>query len=199
MTSTARSVMRLASSWMVITSGMITSRDDLLARPSAGRWPRSRARGGGGSEASERSRCSSSSALATVSWPRARRSSPPACARAWPSRRSCRRGRCVRGPSSLFLGRGGACAGRARCRDRRFVAEALARLVLGLALALFLGRAARVLVALARFGGLALGAARRPRARRGGAHRPRRRGAPPPRARARRPAPCARRVASRPR
>ena len=76
MTSTERSVMRLASSWMVITSGMITSRMTLSRGCTTPAWrsfSRSRRRR---SEASERSRCASSKALLIVSLMRSRRSSP---------------------------------------------------------------------------------------------------------------------------
>ena len=76
MTSTERSVMRLASSWMVITSGMITSRMTLSRGCTTPAWrsfSRSRRRR---SEASERSRCASSKALLMVSLMRSRRSSP---------------------------------------------------------------------------------------------------------------------------
>ena len=76
MTSTERSVMRLASSWMVSTSGMITSRMTLsrgCTKPAWRSFSRSRLRF---SEASERSRCASSKALLMVSLMRSRRSSP---------------------------------------------------------------------------------------------------------------------------
>ena len=72
MTSTDRSVMRLASSWMVITSGMITSRITLsrgCCTPAWRSFSRSRLRR---SEASERSRCASSKALLMVSLMRSR-------------------------------------------------------------------------------------------------------------------------------
>ena len=75
MTSTDRSVMRLASSWIVITSGMITSRMTLsrgCCTPARRNFSRSRLRR---SEASERSRCASSNALLIVSLMRSRRSS----------------------------------------------------------------------------------------------------------------------------
>ena len=68
--------MRLASSWMVITSGMITSRMTLSRGCTTPAWrsfSRSRRRR---SEASERSRCASSKALLMVSLMRSRRSSP---------------------------------------------------------------------------------------------------------------------------
>ena len=68
--------MRLASSWMVITSGMITSRMTLSRGCTTPAWrsfSRSRRRF---SEASERSRCASSKALLMVSLMRSRRSSP---------------------------------------------------------------------------------------------------------------------------
>ena len=67
--------MRLASSWMVITSGMITSRMTLSRGCTTPAWrsfSRSRRRC---SEASERSRCASSKALLMVSLMRSRRSS----------------------------------------------------------------------------------------------------------------------------
>ncbi len=67
--------MRLASSWMVITSGMITSRMTLSRGWTTPAWrsfSRSRRRL---SEASERSRCASSKALLMVSLMRSRRSS----------------------------------------------------------------------------------------------------------------------------
>src|SRR5207247_297497 len=70
------SVMRLASSWMVITSGMITSRMTLSRGCTTPAWrsfSRSRRRR---SEASERSRWASSKALLMVSLMRSRRSSP---------------------------------------------------------------------------------------------------------------------------
>ena len=76
MTSTERSVMRLASSWMVITSGMMTSRMTLSRGCTTPAWrsfSRSRRRF---SEASERSRCASSKALLMVSLMRSRFSSP---------------------------------------------------------------------------------------------------------------------------
>ena len=76
MTSTERSVMRLASSWMVITSGMITSRMTLSRGCTTPAWrsfSRSRRRF---REASERSRCASSKALLMVSLMRSRFSSP---------------------------------------------------------------------------------------------------------------------------
>ena len=76
MRSTARSVMRLESSWMVITSGMITSRMTLSRGCTTPAWrsfSRSRRRL---REASERSRCASSKALLMVSLMRSRRSSP---------------------------------------------------------------------------------------------------------------------------
>ena len=75
MTSTARSAMRLASSWMVMTSGITTSRT-IFSRdweiPIALSFSRSRLRF---SEASERSRCFSSKALLMVSLTRSRFSS----------------------------------------------------------------------------------------------------------------------------
>ncbi len=76
MRSTARSVMRLESSWMVMTSGMITSRMTLSRgcwMPACLSFSRSRLRR---SDASERWRCASSKALLIVSLPRSRRSSP---------------------------------------------------------------------------------------------------------------------------
>ena len=75
MTSTDRSVMRLASSWMVITSGMITSRITLSRGSCTPAWrsfSRSRLRR---REASERSRWASSKALLMVSLIRSRLSS----------------------------------------------------------------------------------------------------------------------------
>ena len=74
--STARSVMRFDSSWMVIASGMTTSRTIFslgCGMPMALSFSRSRLRL---SEASERSRCCSSKALLMVSLTRSRRSSP---------------------------------------------------------------------------------------------------------------------------
>src|SRR5271157_3232382 len=69
MTSTARSAMRLASSWIVIVSGIVTSRTIFsfgsLSRWPVMRWTRRR------NEATERSRTSSAdSAVTTVSRPR---------------------------------------------------------------------------------------------------------------------------------
>ena len=195
MTSTARSDMRLARSWMVIASGIVTSRTSfsfgsLEAWPLS-RWVRRR------NEATERSRTSSArSAVTSVRRPRcfsapARGAARGTCGRTRRRRRTARRAalppRRLRAP--------------ARAADRRalglFLAEALLGDFAGLALGFFLALVALVLLALARFGGFALGCGRRLRARRGGALLPRRSCALRLRARASRPAHArARRVSS---
>ena len=73
MTSTARSAMRLASSWTVIVSGMTTSRTIFSRGPCSSVRARSRSRRRR-IEASERSRSVSSRALTSVSLPRRRSS-----------------------------------------------------------------------------------------------------------------------------
>jgi hypothetical protein len=71
-TSTARSAMRLASSWMVIVSGMTTSRMIFSRGPS---WARARSRSRRRRiEVSDRARSESSSAVERVSLPRRRSS-----------------------------------------------------------------------------------------------------------------------------
>src|SRR5579883_2551541 len=166
MTSTARSAMRLASSWMVIASGIVTSRTSfslasLPAAPRIRRWVRRR------NEATERSRTSpTSAAFCTVRRPR--RFSPPAPrvgrAGAAGRARAPRRARTL-----VVVGLGNDLAqveGRARGLRpggrggglglRLAVAEALRRLPLGALFRLLLVAAAILLLALARFGGLAL-------------------------------------------
>ena len=113
MTSTARSVMRLASSWMVIASGMVTSRTSFsfgsaLAWPLS-RWVRRR------NEATERSRTSSArSAVTKVRRPRSLAGAPrgaagrAAAGRAAPGRRDVRgvsssSTSSVRRPGTAFL------------------------------------------------------------------------------------------------
>ena len=161
MTSTARSDMRLASSWMVIVSGIVTSRT-IFSFCSLSRWPvmrcvRRR------NEATERSRSSSAlSAVTSVRRPRCfgapargafgagagRTGAPP-----MPRRAGRRSSSSASGVSLRAIGAAGL-----RLGLFFLAAETLLGDFVGLALGLFVVAAAIFLVALARFGGLALGA-----------------------------------------
>src|SRR4029078_6928987 len=172
MTSTARSAMRLASSWMVIASGIVTSRTSFsfgsLLRSPVRRCTRRR------NDASERSR--TSSAVMAVTSVRRRRG--PSVARFAP-RVARRLGAGLRraGRALRRGGRAHRAAGAAadharafgfffrfelRAHARRFrrglaFAEALLGDLVGLLLGFVVVLAALVFLALARFGGLALG------------------------------------------
>src|SRR3981081_2666889 len=173
-TSTARSAMRLASSWIVIASGIVTSRTSFSFGSFAAwpfrRWTRRR------KDATERSRTSpASSAVTTVRRPRlfcgpARVGFGAVAGRAGPPpRRGGRRGAAAAAGRArrvvvLDLGldvaqvdRNGG-GGGGRLGLRLVVAEPLLGFLLGLPVGLGGGAAAVFLVALARFGALALGA-----------------------------------------
>ena len=172
MTSTARSDMRLASSWMVIVSGSTISRA-IFSFWSCAPWPFSRCVRRRNA-ATERVRSSSPAvALATVSRPRLR-CSPPRGGRGVGTTTFCpgrARAPDAGRPAALILfadggagersGRGRRRARLGRARDRRgrrrFAAgKAATRLFLRLPLEIGFLRAAKFFVALARFGGLAL-------------------------------------------
>src|SRR5215471_817041 len=142
--------MRLASSWMVMVSGMVTSRTSFSLGSSAAcpfsRWTRRR------KAATDRSRSSSAlSAVTTVSRPRLFCPPPRAGFGAAAGRAAAR----ARGLVVVGLER------RPRAGPRRrnaVLAEAFLRLLLGLELGLEVVFTALLFVGLACFGGLAFGA-----------------------------------------
>src|SRR5262249_20604438 len=152
--------MRLASSWMVMVSGMVTSRTSFSFGSSAvcafSRWTRRR------KAATERSRSSSAlSAVTTVSRPRFFCAPPRAgfgagAGRAAPGPRRVRRtSACARGLVLVGLER------RPRagpCRCNAVLAETFLGLLLGFDLGLEVVFAALLFVGFARLGGLAFGA-----------------------------------------
>src|SRR3981189_769578 len=162
-TSTARSAIRLASSWIVIASGIVTSRTSFSFGSFAAwpfrRWTRRR------KDATERSRTSpASSAVTTVRRPRlfcgpARGGCGAGAARARAPPPAGRARRVVvldLGLDVAQVDRNGG-GGSGRLGLRLVVAEALLGFLLGLALGLVVVTAAIFLIALARFGALPLG------------------------------------------
>src|SRR3984957_8374939 len=152
MTSTPRSAMRLASSWIVMVSGMITSRTS-FSLGSVSRWPAMRCTRRR-NDATERSRTSSAlSAVTTVRRPRrfspvtfaglgaggGRMAPPPRAGGGAPPPPP------TRAPARPRSGRG-------------VLAETLFGLLLGLELGLLVVALAILFAPLARLGGLALGA-----------------------------------------